>query len=101
MRKIKPEQSNLPFSNEKLKEILENIYKVHEEEIGKLEDEVEICREHIFDNITTSNLEDGFMIAVCFKKLKSELSCSIEEITLFDNEDEWFTEFKRLQKLKE
>lgn len=101
MRKFRPEFDTIPFSNEKLKEILEKLYQEHEEEIQKLEDDVEICREHIFHNTEDDRQVGGFTIAICFKKIKEELSCSIEEIGLIDDEDEWFTEFKRIKSLND
>ncbi|TXG83884.1 MAG: hypothetical protein E6R13_03540 [Spirochaetes bacterium] len=101
MRKFIPTVDTIPFSNEKLKDILEKLYETHAEEISKLEDDIEICREHIFHNTSDEREVGGFTIAICFKKIKEELSCSIEEIGLIDNEDEWFAEYKRIKSLND
>lgn len=87
----------IPFSNEKFKEILEQIHDKHTEELENLEEEIEICKEHIFHNTTDEKELGGFSIAICFKKVEDKLYCNIEQIIIYDDEDEWLEEYKRIK----
>lgn len=98
MHRIHPvTKESIPFSQEKLQEILEKIQDKHTEELDNLEEEIEICKEHIFHNRTNEKELGGFSIAICFKKVEDKLYCNIEQIIIYDDEDEWLKEYKRIK----
>jgi len=100
MNKIYPvTKENLPFSDEKFQDILQKIQDQHEEELDKLEEDIEICKEHIFHNRTDEKELGGFSIAICFKKIDNKIFCNIEQIIIYDDEDEWLAEYKRIKEM--
>lgn len=97
MYKLDPRYDKMPISNEAIQRALNDIYIKDQEEIDNLEAEQHIKLEHIF-NKDSRTIEGFSMKAIAQKNEKQEMSLYFTELIVYETEDEWFDEYKRINK---
>lgn len=100
MRVINLKEEGIPFPEEEFSQIANTIYQMNQDKINNLGIAEELECIHIFNQKDIDYL-NGFKIQVFFiKNEDTSVNMYIKELILFDDEDEWLTEYKSLKSLK-
>jgi len=95
MIKIDLSKDTLPFSEKELKNILVDIYEKNNEKISQLKDTEELKMVNMFNKKEINTL-DGFKITTTAQLNDNNVSMYIDEILLFEDEDEWISAYRSM-----
>ena len=95
MIKIDLNKDTLPFSEKELKNILVDIYEKNNEKISQLKDTEELKMVNMFNKKEINTL-DGFKITTTAQLNDNNVSMYIDEILLFEDEDEWISAYRSM-----
>lgn len=90
--------NNIPLSPEQLATTIKEIYK--EIDVEQLTENNQINFPYLFAPTHTTDLSEGFEIELIFRKIDDSIKVAIKRFIIFDNEDEWHDEYKRIKELK-